>query len=106
MELRELKGLIERYYTVRGLRRPDTGEALMWAATELAECFELELAKQPWVRNNPQDHPPFSADRFAVECGQAIMMLIVAAGCEGMDALDALQKHLEGKIAKHENQDR
>lgn len=86
---------IEAYFERKGLKWPDSWRALGWANTELAEVYELILAKDGgWVRNNPEDHDGWSPERFAEELGDTIMMLLVAGYAEGVDALLALENKI------------
>ena len=92
---------IGEYYALRGLKWPDTDEALMWVITEYAEVMELMLAKKGgWVRNNPDDHQGYSREAFAEELGDVIFMLIVAGMVEGVDPIGAMFDKMASKIGK------
>jgi hypothetical protein len=90
--------LIERYYEVRKLTWPNFKEAMQWMQTEVAEVYELDLARGTWVRNNPDNKEPFSKERLAEELGDAIMMLIVAGRVEGVDPMLALQRKIRDRV--------
>jgi len=93
-----MKELIKSYYEVRGLKWPTIEQAMMWAQTELAEVYELLLARDGgWSRNNPESHQGFDKDALAEELGDSIMMLIVAGLVEGVDPLAALREKVERK---------
>lgn len=92
--------LIKDYYEKRGLKWPSFSDALKWMQTEIAEVYELDLARTGgWVRNNPDDKEAFSSERLAEELGDAIMMLIVAGIVEGVDPLSALEKKIQKRLA-------
>ena len=89
---------IEAYYTARGLQWPDASEALDWALTELAEAKELLLMQRGgWTRNHPDEAPVFDAQAFAAECGDIIMMALVAGMMAGGDPLSALADKMRRK---------
>lgn len=97
----ELIDLIEQYYNGRDLKYPDIWQSLGWANTELAEVYELLLARDGgWVRNNPQDHEGFTKDRLAEELGDTIMMLMVAGYVEGVNPIEALKNKIQRKLEK------
>lgn len=79
----ELSNLIRRYYTMRALQEPTTGEALDWCITEIAEAqrhlvtarpdsalfqavaelIETGLRLKPgWVRNDPEKNATMPRD--------------------------------------------
>lgn len=94
-----LVALVETYYAHRDLKWPTTIQALMWAQTELAEVYELLLARDGgWVRNNPESKEAFSKERLAEELGDTIMMLFVAGIIEGVDPIAALKNKIESKM--------
>jgi len=94
--------MVGNYFHERGLKWPENAdEALMWAQTELAEAYELLLARKGgWTRNNPEEHPPFDNQKLAEELGDAIMMIIVAGIVEGIFPLAALRRKIECKLAQ------
>lgn len=92
---------VKEYYDARGLTYPNFDNSLKFFQTELAEVYELDLARiGGWVRNHPENKPLFSKDRLSEELGDAIMMLIVAGIVEGVDPVDALEKKMERKLNK------
>lgn len=92
--------IITDYYNKRGLTWPNFDNAMKFALTEIAEVFELDLARTGgWVRNNPQNKPEFDKDKLATELGDAIMMLMVAGIAEGVDPIDALNKKISKKLS-------
>jgi NTP pyrophosphatase (non-canonical NTP hydrolase) len=97
----ELIDLIETYYNCRSLKFPDAWQSLAWANTELAEVYELLLARDGgWVRNNPQDHGDFSKEKFSEELGDTIMMLMVAGYVEGVNPIQSLKDKINRKLEK------
>jgi hypothetical protein len=97
----ELLDIILDYYDKRGLNFPNTWESLGWANTELGEVYEQLLAKNSnWVRNNPQDHPPFEKEKFSEEISDVIMMLMVAGYNEGVNPIQSLKDKINRKLEK------
>lgn len=93
--------VIEDYYMKRGLKFPDFSDAMKFVHTEIAEIYELDLARTGgWVRNHPENKPAFNKQDLAEELGDAIMMLIVAGMAEGVDPVDALYRKIERKLTK------
>ncbi len=92
--------IIKDYFNTRGLVWPNFDNAMKFAQTELAEVYEIDLARNTWVRNNPQDKPEFDKEELAKELGDAIMMLIVAGIAEGVDPVDALLEKIGKKVDK------
>lgn len=90
---------IVNYYKLRGITFPSFDNAMKFVQTELAEVYELDLARiGGWVRNNPQNKPTFSKESLAEELGDAIFMLIVAGIAEGVDPVAALEAKMERKL--------
>lgn len=90
---------IKNYYAKRGLTFPSFDNSLKFFQTELAEVYELDLARiGGWVRNHPENKPTFSKERLAEELGDAIMMLVVAGIAEGVDPVQALLDKMEKKL--------
>ncbi len=89
--------LIKAYYDRRGLKRPTTEEALLWAVTELGETCDLFLMSKPgWVRNHEKE--PFSRERFGEELGDCMMMLFIAGMNEGVNALECMTNKLMSRM--------
>ncbi len=96
-----VESLIDEHHTVRGLKWPNEWEALGFAQTELGEVYELLLAEIPgWTRNHPEDHEGYTAERFAEELGDVMMMVMMAGMAKGVNPLDALAKKLYSKIRR------
>lgn len=92
---------IVAYYTSRKYQIPNVWEAMAWAHTEMAEAYEVLMAKKSeWVRNNPQNKPDWDPELFAEELGDAIMMLIVAGLTQGADPLQAMIDKLDRTLRK------
>lgn len=101
MEKVDLLDIILDYYEKRELVLPNTWESLGWANTELGEVYEVLLSKNSsWVRNNPQDHPPFDRENFSEELGDVIMMLMVAGYNEGVNPIQSLKDKINKKLTK------
>lgn len=97
----DLMTRIKEYYEIRGLKVPTVEEALMFVHTELAEVYELLIARSGgWTRNNPQNKPVFTKEGLGEELGDAIMMLMVAGWVEGVDPVKALLEKLYRKKEK------
>lgn len=97
----ELTWLIIKYWAERNLTTPNVWEALAFAQTELGETYEVLLADERWVRNNP-DHKEtiFRSLDFAEELGDTIMMLIVAGLSLNIDPIAALRKKIQRKLVE------
>ena len=90
---------IKFYYEARGLSFPNFDNAMKFVQTELAEVYELDLARiGGWVRNNPQNKREFSKAKLAEELGDAIFMLVVAGIAEGVDPIEALVHKMHKKL--------
>lgn len=94
-----LPQMVNAYYKHRGLKWPNTEEALMWAMTEIGEVCELILAqKGGWSRNNPEKDKYLSEDEYAnrleEELGDVIMMLQVAGQNVGLNPIGGLTEKM------------
>ena len=97
--MRTLYDEILEYYKSRKLTMPDFDNAMKFVMTEVAEVFELDLARTGgWVRNNPQNKSTYSKNDMAEELGDAIMMLVVAGIAEGVNPLQALSDKMDRKL--------
>ena len=97
----EITDKIKQCYRVRGLKWPNEMQALAWVNTELAECYELLLARDGgWVRNNPEDKEGWSEERWAEELGDTIFMLLVAGIVSGVDPLQSMLSKIDKAIDK------
>lgn len=97
----DIVDLVKDYYRKRGLTYPSFDNAMKFLQTELAEVYELDLARiGGWVRNNPQNKPEFSKEKLAEELGDAIMMLIVAGLAENVNPIQALESKMQRKLGK------
>lgn len=94
---------ITNYFNQRGLVWPDDGDtALQFATTELGEALEILLArKADWLRNNPAGKPNFDKVQFGIECGDVVMMAIVAGIVEGVDPVEALLDKMHRKLGEN-----
>jgi hypothetical protein len=82
IKLTDLTIAVMEYYRERNLKLPETIEALTWLNTEVAEAQEIEMAfRGGWVRNN--NHPVPTLLDFSLECGDVIMMALVACYVAG-----------------------
>lgn len=95
-----LRDRIVYYYMVRGLKWPNTDQAMAWAITEYAEAVELLFSKGDWIRNNPEDKEGFSKERFAEEIGDVIFMLLVACVNEEVNPFKALVDKMDKKLVE------
>jgi hypothetical protein len=94
--------IVKYYYEQRGLKWPDFNDAMKFVQTELAEVYELDLARTSgWVRNNPDSKPEYNKEDMAEELGDAIMMLLVAGIVEEVDPIQALINKMNRKLAKN-----
>lgn len=91
---------IEWYYEERGLVWPRAAwQALGFAASELGEAWDILLERdEEWVRNHPEEKG-WDKDGFAEECGDAIMMVLVACKIIGCDPIAALRAKMRRKVA-------
>lgn len=117
-----LHRIVEQYYQYRGYARPDALQALLFLVSEVGELAEAYLhqqqvadiatedflrevvedgrvadalvsGQQSWVRNGDRKHAPVLADEVA----DVLMMLVVFAGCMGIDAAQALLAKMRKK---------
>lgn len=87
----EVMEMVCEYYRIRNYKWPTMDEALYWFHSEIGEVYELLLAKSGgWVRNNPNDHPPYSDEHFEEELGDGILMLLVTGRVSGVNPLRAM----------------
>jgi NTP pyrophosphatase (non-canonical NTP hydrolase) len=97
----DLVKLIKEYYDYRDLKWPNFDSAMKFVQTEIAEVYELDLAREGgWVRNNPQNKPTYNKEDMAKELGDCIMMLVVAGIAEGVDPVEALVNKINKKMGK------
>lgn len=92
-----LSDIIKEYYAKRGLVWPNFDNAMKFVATEIGEVYEIDLSRDTWVRNNPEDKPKFNKEDLAKELGDVLMMVMVAGIAEGVDPLDALLEKMYKK---------
>ena len=103
-EMQPINSLIREHFRVKKAKWPTVEEALMWTQTELAEVYELLLAKEGgWVRNNPDKHPPYSDEALAEELGDAIYMLMVAGMVANVDPLVSMIEKMKAGITREMN---
>lgn len=95
----DILDFIAEYFHKRGLKWPTFDEAMKFVQTEIAEVYELDLARiGGFVRNNPQDKEQFSKERLAEELGDAILMLLVAGMTENLNPLEAMENKMRRKL--------
>lgn len=93
--------LIREYYRKRQLKWPSVWEAMAWVNTEIAEVYELLLARVGgWTRNNPDKHTSWDREKFAEELGDCILMLLVAGYIEGVDPIEAMAEKIRIKLSE------
>ena len=93
----KLCGLIGAYYQIRELKMPDTAEAMMFAASELGEAFDVLLElRGGWKRNHPEDKP-HTVDALANELADTLMMIMVAGHTIGFDLEEVLIERMKRK---------
>ena len=86
----KLCGLIGAYYQIRELKMPDIAEAMMFAASELGEAFDVLLEmKGGWTRNHPDSKDNTIGD-LAEELADTLMMVMVAGHTIGFDLEEVL----------------
>lgn len=92
---------IKDYYEKRGLKWPTSDDAMKFVQTEIAEVYELMLARTGgYIRNHPENKPDYSGERMAEELGDAIMMLLVTGIQEGVNPIEAMLKKIGGKVGE------
>lgn len=98
----ELANAIQTFYDETDREWPEsTMDSLAFAQTEVSEAMEVVLARNPlYVRNHPEDKPEGTEWELALECGQAIMMLMVTCLMEGMNPLYSMLAYLADKIGE------
>ena len=94
---------IYNYYEERGLRWPSFEEARELAKTEEGEVSEQWLAGKTseWIRNNPESHEPYSANRMLEELADQVFMLLVAGMVMGSNLLDVMSSKMDRKMKEH-----
>jgi len=93
----KLCGLIGAYYQIRELKVPDTAEAMMFAASELGEAFDVLLElRGGWTRNHPEDKRD-TVDALAEELADVLMMIMVAGHSIGVDLENVLIARMKRK---------
>ena len=86
---------VKEYYKIRNLKWPTVWEGMAWCQTEMAEVYELLLAKEGgWVRNNPTDHAAYSDEKLEEELGDAILMLTVSGIAAGVNPIESMLKKM------------
>lgn len=100
----DLINLVNEYYNYRKLKFPDFSSAMKFVMTELAEVYELDLAREGgWIRNHPENKPEFSKEALSEELGDAIFMLIVAGMAEGVDPIESMKTKMKTKMENYNN---
>jgi len=95
----DLVELIKKYYNERKLKWPSFDEAMKFVVTELAEVYELDLARiGGFVRNHPETKEEFSKERLSEELGDAIFMLLVAGYVEGVNPIESMKAKMCKKL--------
>lgn len=93
--------LIIKYYKEKQLKLPDVWEAMAFVNTEIAEVYELLLARNGgWLRNHPENKPEFNIENLGEELGDCIFMLMVAGYVEGINPIESLKNKLNRKLEK------
>jgi NTP pyrophosphatase (non-canonical NTP hydrolase) len=89
---------IEQYYEERELVWPqDVWQALGFATSELGEAWDVLVERDAdWVRNHPSEKG-WDEGAFTEECGDTIMMLMVACKLIGRDPIAALRAKMRRK---------
>src|SRR3972149_1697150 len=85
---------IYNYYEERGLR---------WPSIEEGEVSDQWLAGKTseWIRNNPESHEPYSANRMLEELADQVFMLLVAGMVMGSNLLDVMSSKMDRKMKEH-----
>jgi len=97
----EILELIKDYYNKRDLKWPSFDEAMKFVHTEIAEVYELDLARiGGFVRNHPENKPQFSKEALAEELGDAVFMLLVAGEVEGVNPIEAMTNKMNRKLGR------
>lgn len=96
--LEQFRNYICYYFNKRGLVWPNFDDAMKFLLTEIAETYELDLARDTWVRNNPESKPEFDKERLSEELGDIIMMAIVAGIAEDVNPLLSLYNKTQKKL--------
>ena len=93
----KLLGLIGAYYQVRELKVPDIAEAMMFAASELGEAFDVLLEMRGgWTRNHPGDKLN-TVDALVNELADVLMMVMVAGETLDVDLEEVLIARMKRK---------
>lgn len=89
---------IYRHFVDTNKTVPDIKGSILFAVHEVGEACDVVMDNTgTWNRNHPERHEydDHWEHKFALECGHAIMMLMVAASCVGCDAIDVLLDSFE-----------
>ena len=96
-----LTDAVINHFAVSGKTWPDVWRALAFVHTELAEVYELLLARDGgWQRNHA--HEQFSPDRLAEELGDVLMMVLVAGIVAEVDPVVALLQKIAPDLEHRE----
>lgn len=89
---------------LKGYVHPTYLEALAFHDTEVAEANEIYFAGdgRGWVRNHPENKPPYDKDRLGEELADAIVMLIRAGISQGVDPLWILDERSSDQLVELE----
>ena len=98
----DIMRLVVAHFADSGKYMPDMRDALLFAYSEVAEASDILLTNTgDWVRNNPDKHmrgfDGVWQRELAEECGDAIMMLMIAGLNAGYNPIEALINKITGE---------
>lgn len=97
MIVEELTEFVDSFIDIMELVRPNFDDAMKFLLTEIAEVYEIDLARKTWVRSHPENKPTFSKERLSEELGDVIMMAIAAGLAEDVDPVGSLMDKMSRK---------
>jgi NTP pyrophosphatase (non-canonical NTP hydrolase) len=98
----DLRRLVDSYFDIRELAKPDTNEAMLFLTSEIGELADVIVSPQKkWVRNDKtKEDIKNHIDYIADEVGDVLMMLTVVAGTFNLDPVTCMQEKMTRKITE------
>jgi NTP pyrophosphatase (non-canonical NTP hydrolase) len=98
----DLRRLVDSYFDIRELAKPDTNEAMLFLTSEIGELADVIVGSQKkWVRNNKsKENIEDYIGYIANEIGDVLMMLTVVAGTFDLDPVACMREKMIEKITE------
>ena len=106
MEIADIRKLVNEYYEIRGLAKPNTNEAMLFLTSEIGELADMIVGSQKkWVRNNKaKENITNYLSYIADEIGDVLMMLTVVADTYALNPVDCMLEKMTRKIKEIHNE--